>query len=100
MRTYTQPHRFYCGVDLHARTLFLHVLDHDGQTRFQKNIPARPDTFLDAVGPFRDGLVVGGECMFAWYWLADLCAAKGIAFVLGDRGGPDGEPGYPRSGSP
>ena len=33
--------------------------------------------------PFRDGLVVGVECMFAWYWLADLCAAEGIAFVLG-----------------
>jgi hypothetical protein len=21
--------------------------------------------------------------MFAWYWLADLCAAEGIPFVLG-----------------
>src|SRR5258707_4069311 len=83
MRVYTQPHRFYCGVDLHARTLFLHVLDHDGHTRFEKNIPARPDRFLDAVWPFRDGLVVGVECMVAWYWLADLCAAEGIAFVLG-----------------
>jgi hypothetical protein len=75
MRVYTQPHRFYCGVDLHARTLFLHVLDHDGQTHFEKNIPARPDHFLDAVKPFRDGLVVGVKCMFAWYWLADLCAS-------------------------
>ena len=23
------------------------------------------------------------ECMFTWYWLADLCAQEGIAFVLG-----------------
>jgi len=22
-----QPHRFYCGVDLHARSMYLHVLD-------------------------------------------------------------------------
>ena len=22
MRLYTQPHRFFCGIDLHARTLF------------------------------------------------------------------------------
>ena len=29
------------------------------------------------------GLVVGVECMFAWYWLADLCAAEAIDFVLG-----------------
>lgn len=28
-------------------------------------------------------LVVGVECMFAWYWLADLCRKEGIGFVLG-----------------
>ena len=83
MRLLHQPHRFYCGIDLHARTLYLHVLDHDGQTRFDKNIPAQPAAFLEAVEPFRDGLVVGVECMFAWYWLADLCDDEGIPFVLG-----------------
>ena len=73
MRFYNQPHAAYCGVDLHARTMYLHVLDAQGRTTFDKNLPARPDAFLDAVAPFRDGLVVGCECMFAWYWLADLC---------------------------
>jgi len=33
--------------------------------------------------PFRDDLVVGVECMFAWYWLADLCSREGIEFILG-----------------
>jgi len=28
-------------------------------------------------------VVVGAECMFTWYWLADLCQKEGIAFVLG-----------------
>ena len=83
MRYYTQAHRFYCGVDLHARTMYLHVLDADGRTRFDANLPARPDAFLAAIEPLRDGLVVGVECMFAWYWLADLCAEQGIDFVLG-----------------
>ncbi len=23
------------------------------------------------------------ECIFNWYWLADLCGKEGIAFVLG-----------------
>jgi hypothetical protein len=27
--------------------------------------------------------VVAVECIFTWYWLADLCAEEGIAFVLG-----------------
>ena len=33
--------------------------------------------------PYRDDLVVAVECIFTWYWLADLCAREGIAFVLG-----------------
>ena len=28
-------------------------------------------------------LVVCAECMFTWYWLADLCARESIPFVLG-----------------
>jgi len=83
MRFYNQPHRFYCGVDLHARTLSLHVLDAQGETAFAKTLPASPAAFLKAVAPFRDGLAVACECMFAWYWLADLCTAEGIPFVLG-----------------
>jgi transposase len=35
------------------------------------------------VAPYRDGLVVAVECLFTWYWLADLCAQEGIPFVLG-----------------
>jgi hypothetical protein len=35
------------------------------------------------VAPYREDLVVAAECMFTWYWLADLWAAEGIAFVLG-----------------
>ena len=26
MRFYKQPHAFYAGVDLHARTMFIHIL--------------------------------------------------------------------------
>lgn len=49
-----------------------------------RNLPTRPDCFLNAIAPYhRQDLVVGVECMFTWYWLADLCAQQGIAFVLG-----------------
>jgi transposase len=83
MRFYNQPHRFYAGVDLHARAMYVCVLDDKGAVRFHHNLAAGPDTFLEAVAPFRDGLVVACECMVAWYWLADLCAEHGIPFVLG-----------------
>jgi hypothetical protein len=82
MRFYTGQHRFSCGVDLHARTLALHVLDAAGATVLAKTIPASPQAFLQAVAPFRDGLAVACECMFAWYWLADLCADETIPFEV------------------
>jgi transposase len=83
MRLYNQPHAFYAGVDLHARTMYTHVLDDGGHTVFERDLPACPEAFLNAVQPFRQGLVVGCECMFAWYWLADLCEDHSIPFVLG-----------------
>ncbi len=83
MRLYQVQHRAYCGVDLHARTMFLCVLDHDGRTLLHEEIPATKAAFLEAIAPHREGLVVACECMFAWYWLADACKEDGIPFVLG-----------------
>lgn len=83
MRFYNRQHQYYCGVDLHARSMFTHILDAQGQTVFESNLPAAPEAFLDAVAPYRQGLVVGCECMFAWYWLGDLCEDHEIAFTLG-----------------
>jgi transposase len=83
MRFYNQPHAYYCGVDLHARSMYTHILDAQGKTLFDRDLPACPDAFRDAIAPYREGLVVGAECMFAWYWLADLCEDESIPFTLG-----------------
>src|SRR3989449_275649 len=83
MRFYTKPHRYYCGIDLHARRMYICVLDAEGQIRVHRNGPAIPEHFLATVAPYREDLVVAVECIFTWYWLADLCAREGIAFVLG-----------------
>jgi len=83
MRFYTRQHRHTCGVDLHARTMYVCVLDAEGEVVLHRNLPATPEAFLRAVAPFRDDLVVACECIYTGYWLADLCARQGIAFVLG-----------------
>jgi transposase len=83
MRFYTEQHQHYCGIDLHTRTLYLCLLDAEGNVLLHKNLPCDRDRFLDAIEPFREDLVVASECIFNWYWLADLCAAEGIPFVLG-----------------
>ena len=40
MRFYTSAHRFYCGVELHARTMYLCIHDAQGPVVFDKNLPA------------------------------------------------------------
>jgi len=83
MNFYTKEHLFYCGVDLHTRSMYICVLDQSGQILLHRNLAADPQRFLDAIGPFRQDMVVCAECMFSWYWLADLCAKENISFVLG-----------------
>ena len=83
MRFATPTAAYYCGIDLHARTMYLVVLDQAGAIRLNRNYPARPDAFLAAVAPFRADLVVASECVHSWYWLADLCRKENIPFVLG-----------------
>jgi hypothetical protein len=83
MRFYTTQHPFYCGIDLHARNMYVCILNQAGETLLHRNMKTNPDTFLKAIAPYREGIVVAVECMFTWYWLADLCADAGIPFVLG-----------------
>ena len=40
-------------------------------------------SFLKAIAPYREDIAVGVECMFTWYWVADLCSQEKIPFVLG-----------------
>jgi transposase len=82
-RFYTQQHPFYCGIDLHARTMSLCILDQAGETLVHRNMTATPEALRKAIAPYRDQIVLAAECMFTWYWLADLCAEHGIPFVLG-----------------
>lgn len=84
----TQPHRFYAGIDLHARSLYLCVFDAAGAVAFHGKLPAQPQALAQALAPFHDAdqpqqLVLTCECMFAWYLLADWCAERSIPFVLG-----------------
>ena len=83
MRFYTQQHKHYCGIDLHAKAMYICILDQRGTKLVHKNLPTTPEAFLRAIAPYREDLVVGVECIFTWYWLADLCQQEEIAFVLG-----------------
>mgnify|MGYP003566015664 CR=1 FL=1 len=50
MRFYTKVHKFYCGIDLHARTMFICILDQAGEVLFHRNKKATPEAFLKIKG--------------------------------------------------
>src|SRR2546422_1263557 len=83
MNFYTQQHKHYCGIDLHAKAMYVCILDQSGTILVHKNLPTTPEAFLRVIAPYREDLVIAVECIFTWYWLSDLCAREGIAFVLG-----------------
>lgn len=83
MQFYTKQHQYYCGIDLHARTMYVCILDQTGQIVMERNMPSAPEPFLTFIAPYREDLIVGVECIFTWYWLADLCARERIGFILG-----------------
>lgn len=83
MRFYTQQHPYYGGIDLHARSMFVCILDQAGQILVHRHLNANPDSFPKVIAPYREDLVVAVECIFTWYWLADRCAREGITLVLG-----------------
>jgi transposase len=63
--------------------MYLCALNAEGEVRVHNNIRTNPQALLQALQPFREDVVVCVECMFTWYWLADLCEDEGIPFVLG-----------------
>jgi hypothetical protein len=83
MRFYNQQHKFYCGIDLHARKMYVCIIDQKGKTRVHQNLNTDPEQLFDIIFPFLEDVAICVECMFSWYWVADFCTEHKIPFVLG-----------------
>jgi transposase len=83
MTFYTKQHKFYCGIDLHAKSMYLCIINQEGEIVLHRNIKSNPEVFLKTIAPYREDIVVAVECMFVWYWIADFCNEENIPFVLG-----------------
>jgi len=56
MRFYNHQDQYYCGVDLHARSMYTHIVDVSTRRARRSSTATyrpRPALFLDAVAPFR-----------------------------------------------
>ncbi len=83
MNLYNNTHPYYCGIDLHARLLYVCILDQEGNTLVHKEISADPNKLKFLLEPYLGNVVVGVECMHCWYWVSDFCDDLGIDFILG-----------------
>lgn len=83
MRFFTDQHEFYAGIDLHAREMYVCVMNQDGNVVFHKNMTADPEHLENVLSRFSTDIVIAVECMFTWYWIADYCHENAIPFVLG-----------------
>ena len=66
MRLYTKQHPLYCGIDLHARTMYVCILQHDGEMMVHRNMPTSPDALLKTLAPYREQSVIAVACLFTW----------------------------------
>lgn len=83
MKYYISTTEFNCGIDLHARQMYVCLMDRQGKKLVHTNIRDNDfNHFLKLIAPYRHDLTVCCECMFGWYWLADACQAAGISLVL------------------
>ena len=46
-----QEHKFYCGIDIHARTMYLCILDQEGKILLHRDIKTEPVIFLKTIDP-------------------------------------------------
>jgi hypothetical protein len=51
MRFHASQHQFYCGIDPHARTMYICIMDRSGSILLHRNCRAGPEEFLKAVFP-------------------------------------------------
>jgi len=73
----------YCGIDLHARSSYVAIIDEQRKRIFKRNLQNDPKLILSFLAPYRQelaGIVV--ESTFNWYWLVDSLMDEGYAVHL------------------
>jgi transposase len=63
--------------------MYVCIIDRAGTIVFHRNLPTDRQHLLEAINAYRADVVVAVECIFTWYWIADVCAEQAIPFVLG-----------------
>ena len=58
MRFYTQQHQFYCSIDLHARSMYVCIMDNEGKVLTHKNMAATAEDLIGLIEPYKREVVL------------------------------------------
>ena len=73
----------YGGIDLHASTNHLGVIDEDRNRVIRKKLRNEPELILDVLKPYKEDMVgIAVESTYNWYWLVDLLMDEGYEVHL------------------
>ena len=75
--------KYVCGVDLHSSTMYICIMDKEGNIKLHRNMRNEFEQFKNYISEFEDNISVGVESMHSYYWLADKCIEEKIPFYLG-----------------
>jgi len=54
MRFYTENRKYYCGIDLHTKAMYVCIANELDEILLHQNIPAKPTPFLKLTADYRD----------------------------------------------
>jgi transposase len=73
----------YCGIDLHARSCYLAILNEERKLITQGRLDNDLEVVLAALEPYREEIAgIAVESTFNWYWLVDGLMAHGYRLHL------------------
>ena len=53
--------KYYCGIDLHSRSMYISVMDKEGEILFHRNMPNDFDIFKNYVEHLQPNMAVGSN---------------------------------------
>lgn len=75
--------KYYCGVDLHDKKMYICITNQRGEILLHKNVRNNFEEFKKQIKNYKDEIAVGVESTHNYYWLYDGCRKEGIEFHLG-----------------
>ena len=90
MNFYTQQHKHYCGIDLHAKAMYVCILDQSGTKLVYKNLPTTPESLRNYLVLFQNDAITTCECASERFSVLGYLLKLGSYHVHCDHHGPCG----------